>query len=59
MKIVIDGGTEPCAPDPSLVRVLVRANLIRERLLSDRSLTLEETAKSEGMVPSYATRLFR
>jgi site-specific DNA recombinase len=37
----------------------VRANLIRERLLGDRSLTLEEIAKSEGMVPSYATRLFR
>jgi AraC-like DNA-binding protein len=44
---------------PGLVRVLARASLIRERLLGDRSLTLEEIAKSEGMVPSYATRLFR
>jgi hypothetical protein len=25
----------------------------------DKSLTLEEIAKSERMVPSYATRLFR
>jgi hypothetical protein len=39
--------------------VLVRANLIRDRLLGDRSLTLEEIAKSEGIVPSYAIRLFR
>jgi hypothetical protein len=41
------------------VRVLVRANAIREKLLSDRSLTFEDIAKSEGIVPSYATRLFR
>jgi hypothetical protein len=40
-------------------RVLVRANVIRNRLLADRSLTFEDIAKSEGVVPSYATRLFR
>src|SRR4051794_6139135 len=37
----------------------VRAHVIRERLVADRSLTLEEIAKSQGVVPSYATRLFR
>ena len=46
-------------PDSSLVRVLVRAYVIRNRLLADRSLTLEEIAKSENMIWSYATRLFR
>ena len=30
-----------------------------DRLLADRSLTLEDIAKEEKMVPSYATRLFR
>ena len=32
---------------------------IRDQLLADRSLTFEDIAKSEGVVPSYATRLFR
>jgi hypothetical protein len=41
------------------VRLLVRASIIRQRLFEERSLTLEEIAKSEGVVPSYATRLFR
>jgi site-specific DNA recombinase len=59
MKIVVDDGSEPAVPDASLVRVLVRAHIVRQRLLDDRSLTLEEIAKSEGMVPSYATRLYR
>jgi DNA invertase Pin-like site-specific DNA recombinase len=59
MKIIVDDGSEPAVPDPSLVRLLVRAHVIRERLVADRSITLEEIAKSEGIVPSYATRLFR
>jgi DNA invertase Pin-like site-specific DNA recombinase len=59
MKIVVDDGSEPAVPDASLVRVLVRAHVIRQRLLDDRTLTLEEVAKSEGMVPSYGTRLYR
>ena len=41
------------------MRVLVRAYTIWDRLLEDKTLTLEEIAKSEQMVPSYATRLFR
>jgi DNA invertase Pin-like site-specific DNA recombinase len=59
MRIVVDDGSEPVAPDAGLVRLLVRANAIRDQLLADRSLTFEDIAKSEGVVPSYATRLFR
>jgi len=59
MKIVVKDGSDPAIPDSSLVRVLIRAHVIRNRLLADRSLTLDEIAKSEDMVPSYATRLFR
>ena len=33
--------------------------MIRQRLIADRSLTLDEIANSEGVVPSYATRLYR
>jgi site-specific DNA recombinase len=40
------------------VRLLVRANASRDQLLADRSLTLESIAKTEGVVPPYATRLF-
>jgi hypothetical protein len=59
MKIVVKDGLDSVTPDPSLVRVLVRAHGIRTRLFADKTLTLEEIAKAEGMVPSYATRLFR
>ena len=59
MRIVLEDGSDFAAPDPSLLRLLIRANAIRDRLLADRSLTLEEIAKEEKMVASYATRLFR
>ena len=59
MRIVLEDGSDSAAPDPSLLRLLIRANAIRDRLLADRSLTLVEIAKEEKMVPSYATRLFR
>jgi site-specific DNA recombinase len=59
MRIVVSDGPEPATPDTGLVRLLVRANAIRDQLLADRSLTLEEIAKVESIVPSYATRLFR
>ena len=58
IRIIVDDGLEPAAPDTGLVRLLVRANAIRAKLLADRSLTFEDIAKSEGVVPSYATRLF-
>jgi hypothetical protein len=59
MKIIVDDASDPAVPDTSLVRLIVRAHAIRDRLIADRSLTLEEIAKSEGIVPSYATRLYR
>jgi site-specific DNA recombinase len=59
MKIIVEDGSRPEASNPSLVRALVRAHVIRDRMLADKTLTLEEIAKSEGIVPSYATRLFR
>jgi len=58
MRIIVDDGSELAISDTSLMRRLVRANAIRDQLLADRSLTFEDIAKSEGVVPSYATRLF-
>jgi len=59
MRLVVDDGSEQPPPDPALIRLVIRAHRIRDQLLHDRSLTLEEIAKSHGFVPSYATRLFR
>jgi hypothetical protein len=59
MTLIVDNGSEPATPDTALVRLLVRANAIRNQLLADRSLTFDDIAKAEGVVPSYATRLFR
>jgi site-specific DNA recombinase len=59
MRIIVGDGSEPATADTGLVRLLVRANAIRDQLLADRSLTFQDIAKSEGVVPSYATRLFR
>jgi DNA invertase Pin-like site-specific DNA recombinase len=59
MRIVVDDGSEPAIPDGGLVRLLTRATAIRDQLLADRSLTFEDVAKSESVVPSYVTRLFR
>jgi site-specific DNA recombinase len=59
MRIIVDDGWEAATPDTGLVRLLARANAIRDQLLADRSLTFEDIAKSEGVVASYATRLFR
>jgi site-specific DNA recombinase len=59
LRIVVNDGSEPATPDSGLVRLLARANAIRDQLLADRTLTFEDIAKTEGVVPSYATRLFR
>jgi hypothetical protein len=59
MKLIVEDGSDPASPDASLIRLLVRAHVIRHRLMHDGSLTLDEIAKSERIVPSYATRLFR
>ena len=59
MRIIVEDGSDPAIPNSGLVRVVVRAHIVRDRLLADKVLTLDDIAKSEGMVPSYATRLFR
>jgi hypothetical protein len=59
MNILVENGFDPATPDASLARVLVRAHVIRDRFLADKNLTLDEIAKSEGIAPSYVTRLFR
>ena len=47
MKKIVEDVSDPATPDASLARVLVRAHVIRDRLLADKSLTLDEIAQSE------------
>jgi hypothetical protein len=57
MRMIVGDGSEAATPDNGLVRLLVRANAIRDQLLADRSPTFEDIAKTGGVVPSRAIRL--
>lgn len=59
MKLVVDGGSEPANVDPALIGLLLRAQIIRARLLEEPSLPLKEIAAEEGISSSYVTRLLR
>src|SRR2546423_8484912 len=59
MRLVVDDGSEQPPPDPALIRLVIRAHGIRDQLLQDRSLTLEEIARSHRFFPSYAIRFAR
>ena len=59
MTLIVPGTPGDAKPDPSLIRLFLRAFAIRDRLDQDPNLTLSRIAKAEGVVPSYATRLLR
>ena len=58
MRLVFRAEDEAPAGHAALVRLLARAHGIRHRLFEDR-LTIDEVAQSEGLMPSYVTRLVR
>ena len=58
MKFVAEGGGGDSA-DPSLVRLLVRARVLRKRLTENPDSTLEEIAAREYMGGPNAARLIR
>jgi DNA invertase Pin-like site-specific DNA recombinase len=57
MRLVVE--SEPANVDPSMVRLLLRAHVIRSRLLAEPGLPLKEIAAEEGISSSYVTRLLR
>jgi DNA invertase Pin-like site-specific DNA recombinase len=59
MRLVVNDGSEPANVDPGLIRLLLRAHVIRARLLEEPSLPLREIAAEEGISSSYVTRLLR
>jgi site-specific DNA recombinase len=58
MRMVLDSEAR-AAVDPSLVKLVVRAHAIRDRLMQDATLTLKEIAAEQNVVASYITRLLR
>ena len=59
IRLVIQGTEKDARPDHSLIRLMVRAFAIREKLDRDPNLTMRQIAVGEGVVSSYVTRLLR
>ena len=58
-KRMIIEGSATSTPDPSLLKLLVKAFDLRDKLLAGRSASLELIAGRENVNSSYATRLLR
>jgi hypothetical protein len=61
MKMLIDGERYPGrgGPDPGLVRLIVRAHYLKEKLISSGGASLRKIAKRESVESSYFTRIVR
>ena len=59
MALIVPGVRQDATPDPSLIRLLLRAFAIRDRLERNPDLPLKRIAEAEGVSPSYATRALR
>jgi site-specific DNA recombinase len=59
IKFIIDGPADSAPADTSLIRLLVRAQKIGDRLLAVGGPSLVEIAGDEKITPSYASRLVR
>ena len=57
--MVVQGAAQAANTDHSLIRLLIRAFAIREKLDMNPNLTMQQVADSEDIVPSYVTRLLR
>lgn len=56
-KLKIEGQAN--GPDPALQRLLAKAHLVKEHLVTSEAPTLYEAAEELGMVRTYAIRIFR
>ena len=59
MSLVVPDARPDAPADPRLIRVLLRAFAIRDRLAHTPDLTVTRIAEAEGVSPSYVTRLLR
>jgi hypothetical protein len=49
----------PAEPDPTLIKLLLKAETLRTMLLTGGVASIEEIAQREGVTGSYVTRLLR
>jgi site-specific DNA recombinase len=49
MRMLVDGSDDQRAPDPSLLRIIVRAHDIQGRLSQNTKLTVHDIAREEGV----------
>ena len=59
MKLVVPGARNNAKCSPGLIRLLLRALAIQDRLGQNPDLTLQRIAEAEGVSPSYVTRALR
>jgi DNA invertase Pin-like site-specific DNA recombinase len=59
IKMIVDGSAIDPRPDPSLIRLIVKAHGLREKLLTGDGASLGEIARREGVHRSYFTRVLR
>ncbi len=59
MTFIVDGPTISAPADTSLIRLLVRAQKIGERLFDIGGPNLDQIAGEENITPSYASRIVR
>jgi site-specific DNA recombinase len=57
-RMLVDG-PEATQADPALLRMLIRARELRDKLLQSGDASLAETAKAEGISRTYLTRMAR
>jgi site-specific DNA recombinase len=59
MKFIVAGAENTVPPNPSLVRLILRAQAVGKRLFENGSTSLGEIAREDRLNPSYASRLIR
>jgi site-specific DNA recombinase len=57
-RLLVDG-PEAAQADPALLRLLLRARELRDKLMQSGDASLTETAKAEGISRTYLTRMAR
>jgi site-specific DNA recombinase len=57
-KLIIEG-EQSAEPDPTLIKLVLKAQALRTMLMTGRVASIEEIAQREGVTGSYVTRLLR
>jgi len=62
MKMIIDARTadgQKTRPDPSLVKLIIKAHKLNNKIINSGGASLASVARREGLTGSYVTRLLR